>query len=287
MERFTRGGLAFDVSDSGPPDGDCAVLLHGWPQDRSAWDRVTPLLNDAGLRTLSPDQRGYSPGARPRGRTAYRMAELVADVVALLDQAKLPRAHLVGHDWGGAVAWSVAQRHPERVRSLTVLSTPHPAALAWACRHGDQARRSWYMLAFQLPALPEAVLMRRLPRELRRLGLPPAESDRYAARFREAGAATGGLNWYRGMPASSGLAATLRNALGRNRTGNSRSSSRRITVPTSLVWGSADPALGRAAAEATRRWVASDYRFIELDAGHWLPETQPGPVADAIIARAG
>ena len=137
MDHCTRDGLVFDVRDDGPAGGEAVVLLHGWPQDHTAWRRVTPLLHAAGLRTLAPDQRGYSRGARPSRPTAYGMRELVADVVALLDQAGVDRAHLVGHDWGGSVAWAVAERHPERLRSLTVLSTPHHRAMAL----GRAARR--------------------------------------------------------------------------------------------------------------------------------------------------
>lgn len=255
------------------------MLLHGWPQDRRAWDRVTPLLVARGLRVLALDQRGYSPGARPPGTAAYRMRELVADVAALLDEAGAARAHLVGHDWGGAVAWAFAERHPERLDSLTVLSTPHHRALAWAFRHGDQARRSWYMAAFQVPAVPEAVLRRTLPHVLRRSGLPERDAERYAARFRQPGAARAELAWYR----------ALRNPLRGKGSVHSGPDGprRRITVPTTYVWGRQDPALGRAAAERTARWVASDYRFVELDAGHWLPETRPDDVAAAVLSRAG
>lgn len=277
MHQCTRDGLAFDVWDEGPSDGEVVVLLHGWPQDHTAWDRVAPLLHASGLRTLAPDQRGCSPGARPPAATAYGMRELVGDVVALLDQAGVDRAHLVGHDWGGSVAWAFADRHPERLRSLTVLSTPHHRAMAWAFRHGDQALRSWYMAAFQLPWLPELVLRAGLPQVLRRSGLPPEDVHRYAARFREPGAASGGLNWYRAL-----TRARHEQGAGRPR----RPGGHRITVPTTYVWGSADPALGRAAAERTGRYVAADYRFVELDAGHWLPETRPERVAEEIVSRA-
>jgi len=277
MHQCTRDGLAFDVCDEGPADGEVVVLLHGWPQDHTAWDRVAPLLHAAGLRTLAPDQRGYSPGARPSAATAYGMGELVADVLALLDQAGVPRAHLVGHDWGGSVAWAFAERHPERLHSLTVLSTPHHRAMAWAFRHGDQAMRSWYMAVFQLPLLPELVLGVGLPYVLRGSGLPREDSHRYAARFREPGAASGGLNWYRALRRS-------RPEQGADRP--RQPGGHRITVPTTYVWGSADPALGRAAAERTARYVGADYRFVELDAGHWLPETRPERVAEEIVSRA-
>jgi pimeloyl-ACP methyl ester carboxylesterase len=291
MHQCTRDGLVFDVRDEGPAGGEAVVLLHGWPQDHTAWRRVTPLLHAAGLRTLAPDQRGYSRGARPSGPTAYGMRELVADVVALIDQAGVDRAHLVGHDWGGAVAWAVAERHPERLRSLTVLSTPHHRAMTWAVRHGDQGLRSLYTVAFQLPVLPELLLQAGLPLALRGSGLPAEDVHRYAARFREPGAATAGLNWYRALPLRRGLERLVHAALpggdgGRNAARSAASRPRRITVPTTYVWGSDDPALGRAAAERTGRYIASDYRFVELEAGHWLPETRPQRVAEEIIARA-
>jgi pimeloyl-ACP methyl ester carboxylesterase len=293
VQEFTRDGLVFDVSDTGPDRGDAdpgdtdpgdtvtsdaspaarevVLLLHGWPQDRHAWSRVTPPLLEAGLRVVAFDQRGYSPRARPAGRRAYRMEELVADVLALVDELGTTRVHLVGHDWGGSVAWAFAERHPERLRSLTVLSTPHHDAIAWALRHADQARRSWYLAAFQLPAVPEVVLRRRLATVLRRSGLPEPDVQRYAARFREPGAASASLAWYRAIP--------LR------RKGSDKPAARRISIPTAYLWGRDDPALGRAAAERTRDHVAADYTFTELAAGHWLPETHPDEVAAAILER--
>src|SRR5207253_10320569 len=108
MQMFSRAGLDFDVRDDGPPDGDVVVLLHGFPETSASWREVTPGLNAAGYRTLAPDQRGYSPRARPSQRRAYRRRELVADVFALADAARADRFHLVGHDWGAAVAWAAA-----------------------------------------------------------------------------------------------------------------------------------------------------------------------------------
>ena len=140
---FERDGLVFDVRDGGPRDGEVVVLLHGFPQDSTAWSQVEPILHAAGLRTLAPDQRGYSPGARPGGVAAYRLKEVSADIVALLDAAGVERAHVAGHDWGGAVVWDVTQRHPGRFRDAVVVSTPHPSALAWSFTHSLQAARSW------------------------------------------------------------------------------------------------------------------------------------------------
>lgn len=268
METFTSDGLQLEVLDRGPAQGEVVVLLHGFPQDATAWDAVAPRLHAAGLRTLAPHQRGYCQGARPRRVSAYRLDRLVGDVVALLDAAGVERAHVVGHDWGGVVAWAIAQSHPDRVASLVSLSTPHPGALRWAVRHAGQGRRSWYVLAFQLPVLPERALARLLRRGgLERSGLPREHGRRYAARLARARDLRGPVNWYRAL---------LRPGV---RAGEE------VRVPTTLVWGRRDPFLGRAAAERTAAHVRGDYRFVEVPAGHWLPEREPDAVAREILAR--
>lgn len=215
METFERDGLVLDVRDHAPDGGGepagTVVLLHGFPQDASAYDAVAPLLTAAGLRVLVPDQRGYSPRARPRGRSPYVMEELVDDVIALLDQAGVARAHVVGHDWGGGVAWTFAGRRPERTLSLTALSTPHPAAMVWGMRHGDQARRSSYMAWFQVPRVPERVLLAehgaRLREALVSSQLPDPFVGRYVTRLLEPGALTAALAWYRALPVTRGRGA--------------------------------------------------------------------------------
>jgi pimeloyl-ACP methyl ester carboxylesterase len=272
VDGFRRDDLHFDVRDSGPADGEPVVLLHGFPQDGTAFDAVLPGLHAAGLRTLAPDQRGYSPGARPPGRRAYRLAETVADVVALLDAAGLERAHVVGHDWGGGVAWALAAEQPERVRTLTVLSTPHPAAMTRALLTSDQALRSYYMALFNLPALPERMLLARggepLRRALLRGGLPPQQAEHYVARMREPGALTGALAWYRALPWS------LRRPVGP------------VRVPTQHVWSSGDAFLTRAATEASAAHVAAPYRLEVLDGvPHWVPELAGDRVAELVTAH--
>lgn len=281
MDSFSSDGLRLEVLDGGPADGDVVVLLHGFPQDATAWSEVATRLHGAGLRTLAPHQRGYSPGARPRRTSAYRVERLVGDVLALLDAAGVPRAHVVGHDWGGAVAWALAQAHPDRVASLVSLSTPHPSALRWSLRHGGQARRSWYVLAFQLPFLPELGMARMLRRGgLRRSGLPAEHGLRYAARLGRARDLRGPVCWYR---------AALRSAPSLRRrppgVGGTADGAGAVDVATTYVWGSRDPFLGREAAERTARHVRGDYRFVEVRAGHWLPEREPDLVAREIVAR--
>jgi pimeloyl-ACP methyl ester carboxylesterase len=268
VRQFSRDGLTFDVRDEGPLDAErTVVLLHGFPQTVGAFDAVAGHLHDAGLRTLAPAQRGYSPGARPSARSDYRIGAIAGDVVALLDAARVDRAHVLGHDWGGMAAWAVAGLHPARVASLTVLSTPHPAALGWSFTHSGQALRSWYMAFFQLPWLPERLVAPRMGRQLRSTGLPRAAAEEYAAALASPDALAGALGWYRGMPAS------RKDHIGR------------ITVPTTYVWGRHDFALGRAAAQATRRFVTAAYLFVELEAGHWLPENNAAEVAALTLDR--
>ena len=289
MDSYTHDELTFDVVDSGADDGpnqDVVVLLHGFPQDATAWAAVTPLLNDAGLRTLAPDQRGYSPGAIPHGRSAYSMQALVGDVVALIEASGADRVHLVGHDWGGAVAWTVARTHPHLLKTLTVCSTPHPRAMAWAFTHGNQAKKSLYMLAFQVPWVSEQYVHRNLLGIYRRLGMPKDRAAEYTKRFPTPQSLTGPLNWYRGMPASTALLGSIRKRVTREAAPAATTPRKpRPDIPTTFVWGTRDSALGRAAAEKTADFVRGDYTFIELDENHWLPEVKPREVADAILAR--
>jgi pimeloyl-ACP methyl ester carboxylesterase len=281
MERFTNATFSFDVSDTGPasdagpasgagrasgagPPG-VVILLHGFPQDRRSWDQVAAALARDGYRVLAPDLRGYSPGARPTARAAYRNSELAADVLALADAAGAERFHLAGHDWGAALAWYVAGRHPERVASLAALSVPHPQAFVQALVSSSQLARSWYMAAWQLPWLPEQVLSRRDGQVLRdvltRTGLDPASAERYALRARDPATLRGPLNWYRAMPLS------VREPAGP------------VRVPTMFIWGNRDRFVTRAAAERCGRHVTGPYRLAELDgASHWLPERFPDQV---------
>ncbi|WP_408633447.1 alpha/beta fold hydrolase [Mycolicibacterium arenosum] len=152
MDRFARGDLSFDVRDSGASDAPVVVLLHGHPQTNRAWDEVIPRLTSTGYRCLAPNQRGVSPRARPIRRRDYRTAELVEDVGALVDASGADRIHLVGHDFGGLVAWSFAAKHPERVWTLSSLSSPHPAALQDAMVTSRQGLASWYAYVYQLSA---------------------------------------------------------------------------------------------------------------------------------------
>jgi pimeloyl-ACP methyl ester carboxylesterase len=268
IHSFSRASLTFDATDTGPLEAPTVVLLHGFPANRQGFNEVAAILNAAGLRTLAPDQRGYSDRARPRRRRDYRAVELQRDVLSMMDAAGVQRVHLVGHDWGGAIAWMLGASAPNRVTGLTVLSTPHPAALTRSLVSSAQALRSFYILVFQLPWLPERFLRRRLTALLTRMGLKASAAVAYGEFMSKQGRLTGGLNWYRGIGLPGGRA----------------SRATMVTVPTTYMWGNGDQALGRRAAELTGSFVTAPYRFRELDENHWLPENAPDAVARQIIA---
>lgn len=273
QEQWKCGGLSFDVRVEGPSEGEAVLLLHGFPQNAAEWNPVAARLQAAGYQTIAPDQRGYSPGARPDDVREYRMERLVSDAVALLDHRDLPSAHVVGHDWGAAVAWSLTAAHPERIRTLTAISVPHPAAFAAALRNDrEQRRKSAYMHFLRRPKSPEKVLLAFdalvLRRLLRRSGMAKAVIDSYVEPLQRPGALTAALNWYR---ASSGRVAAATPP---------------VTRPTTFLWSDQDPAIGRGGAEACGQYVENDYRFVDFDdLGHWLPDRAPDRVAEAILAR--
>lgn len=271
MDSFTRDGLRFSVGDHGPGTGDVVVCLHGFPQGPEAYDAVVPLLVAGGLRVLVPEQRGYGERARPRRRRDYALPELVADVVALLDAgAPGRRVHLVGHDWGGVVAWAVAAGHPERLASLTVLSQAHPAAYRNAVTSSSQGLRSSYVGFFQLPVLPERLLLARggalLAASLRRSGLPADLAAGYARRHRVPGSLRGALSWYRALPHARPVGV--------------------VDVPTTYLHGRRDPFYADAAVTGTADHVRGPYRRLTLETGHWVPELAPGAVAEAVLTAA-
>lgn len=270
-DRVRLGELTFDVTVAGPDGGTPIVLLHGFPESSASWRPVTPRLVAAGLRVIAPNQRGYSPDARPERVEDYHFDHLVDDVVGLLDGYGLESAHLVGHDWGAAVAWQVAGRHRDRIRSLTAVSVPHPAAFGWALREdSDQQRRSGYIGLLRQEGRAESVLLEDDSRRLRAMfgdGNDPDLVEEHVRLLSAPGALTAAMNWYRAMTRAFGDLPPVR-------------------VPTTYVWSTADPALGPAAAQRCAEFVDAPYRFVVLDgASHWIPEEQPDALADAILAR--
>lgn len=265
-------GCTFRARCAGPADGPVVLLLHGFPQTSRCWVAQLDALAAAGYRAVAVDQRGYSPGARPDDPAAYAMAHLVDDVLGLVDALGVDRVDLVGHDFGGSVAWTVAGHHPDRLRSLTVASTPHPLAFVRAyqagsgstaatteARSSDQNRRSGYMRTFrEAPrGQVEAQLLADDAAGLRLVyaGLPDATIDAHVQDMSEPGSLVAAVDWYRAMSAKASAAVPP------------------CTVPTLYVWSDADPAIGRDAALATEQHVTGPYRFVTLEgAGHWIPE---------------
>ena len=273
---YTHDGLVFDVRDSGPVDGDPVVLLHGFPERASSWDLVSPLLHEQGLRTLAPDQRGYSPRARPPRRRDYRASLLAADVAALIDEVGRP-VHLVGHDWGAAIAWLVAARS-RSVRSLTAVSVPHPAAFQRAMVTSRQGLLSWYMYFFQLPVLPEVLARPGGPLELflRRSGMDDEALARFRREIVEYGALPGALGWYRAQFLDDRLVGG----------GGGLTGGVTVRVPTTLVWSDGDAAIARKGVDLTPGFVDAPYSLEVLEGvSHWIPTQEPERLAAIVLER--
>jgi pimeloyl-ACP methyl ester carboxylesterase len=273
--RTDVGDLTFDVRVDGPEDGRPVLLLHGFPQTSASWGSVSPLLAQAGLRTYAPDQLGYSPGARPDEVAAYAAQNLAQVTADLMTALEIPVADVVGHDWGANVAWTLAAWHSDRVRSLTAVSVPHPAAYTVAYRADpEQKERSGYIRLFWQAGKAEEVLLEDDARRLRRMlagaeqatGVPAESIDEYVAVLSAPGALTAALNWYRAMSSDTRVDP--------------------VEVPTTYVWSDGDAAIGRTAAEACANYVTGDYRFVELPGiTHWIPEQAPEQLARAILDR--
>lgn len=273
--RTSRGD--FEAIIEGPADGPLILLLHGFPELNVSWRHQIPVLAAAGYRVVAPNQRGYQ-GSVQDG--SYATADLAADVVSMIDAMNAERAVLVGHDWGGGVAWTVAHLHPERVDRLVALNCPPPQVLAHALRtNPEQLAKSWYMLFFQLPRLPEKFVVANMPRALiggsynrkawNRESLAP-----YSAALATPHDARGPVNWYR--------AALRKPARGL----------KPITLPILMIWGTQDRFLGLEliSPHALRRAVAygnePDIVLIE-EAGHYVQNESPDKVNTALLGWLG
>ncbi|HLL65598.1 MAG TPA: alpha/beta hydrolase [Micromonosporaceae bacterium] len=270
---LTARGLTFTVRSGGPADGPVVLLLHGFPQHGGEWDAVVPALRQAGLRTIAPDQRGYTPGARPPDVADYALDECVADALAIMDAVGADRFHVVGHDWGAVVAWLLAVDHPERVRTLTALSVPHPVAMTRAIRHdAGQKARSAYIALFRQKGIAEKVLLAADAAALRRAfagsGLDRPGVERYVAPLRAPGALTAALNWYRAVDIGAFPTAGP------------------VTVPTTFLWSDGDVAIGRVAADGCAEFVTGEYRFVPLaGVSHWIVDQVPDVVVAEVLSR--
>lgn len=270
------GGRRHSALAAGPDTGEFVLLLHGWPEFADSWTEQLHALGEAGYRAVAVDQRGYARQARPDGVEHYTIEALVEDALAFADSQGAGRFHLVARDWGGMVAWVLATTHPERLRSLTVLSTPHPAALQRATATDDgQFHDLGYIRFFRRGiGKAEKFLLRDEAAQLRAVysrRIPAEIVERAIARLSEPGALTATLNWYRGatndvfgVPAG------------------------RITVPTLYLWGSEDPYLGQSAAELTVHHIDAEYRFqIVEGASQWMAMEAPDEVIALLLDHLG
>src|SRR4051812_15320189 len=268
--------LTFDALTAGPPGAPLVLLLHGFAESMHCWQAQVAALAAAGYRAIAPSQRGYSPGTRPDPtETAnYHIERLMDDAMAIVAASGCgdARFHLVGHDWGGSIAWALADRFPQRLASLTVLSRPHPNAFNRALRmaDGEQARRSRHHTAFLEPDAADIVLAddaKWLRERLAAGGVPPEAIALHLSVLGNSDAMEAALAWYRARGA-------IRGPLGI------------IEVPTLYIWGDADDTVGRVAAEGTKDFVSAAYRFEVLPGGsHFVADQMPKRVSELLLQQ--
>jgi pimeloyl-ACP methyl ester carboxylesterase len=264
------GDVRLHLVESGPADGRVIVLLHGFPEFWYSWRYQLPVLARAGLRVIVPDMRGYNRSDKPHGLRAYAIERLARDVARLIQASGSAHAAVVGHDWGGIVAWAFAMRYPELLDRLVVLNAPHPVRLLHALRTPRQLARSWYVFWFQLPWLPEAGIralhfaaLRRVlhTQPSRKEAFTDADIERYVAAMAQPGALTAAINYYR---------AALRRSPSRT-----LRLLRPVQAPVLIIWGERDRYLGRELAEPDPRWVPH-VRVERLPhASHWVQLDEP------------
>jgi pimeloyl-ACP methyl ester carboxylesterase len=276
-------GVRLHTVTAGPEDGDMVVLLHGFPEFWYAWRHQIPALAEAGYRVVAPDMRGYNRSEKPDGVDAYHIDELVNDVAGLVHAFDRESAHIVGHDWGGLVAWQTAIDRPAVVDRLAVLNAPHPTKYEQTLRSNPaQLAKSWYVGFFQLPGLPEFSLsalnfeaVERMLRDgtVRADAFSETDIARYKQAFSQPGARTAALNYYRALARRNAKLTVTGGGVG----------DLPVRVPTLLIWGERDAALDVSLTEGLQQWVP-DIRVERLpDASHWVQFDAPERVNDLLL----
>ena len=272
---FTNGDIRLHAVAAGPLDGPMVILLHGFPEFWYGWHKQIGALADAGFRVIAPDQRGYNTSSKPRGIRSYKVSQVTSDVIAILDQLGKDRVHVVGHDWGALIAWSLAIQHPNRLRRLAILNVPHPRVLQHTIRTNPrQLLKSWYALFFQIPWLPEILISANgfwLGKQLLILSSRPgtftAENlTRYAKAWSQPGAMTAMVNWYR---AFFWYAPKFANP--------------QVRTPIRILWGKKDVALLPQGAQESLRYCAEGELTYFPEASHWLQHEEPQRVNELLI----
>jgi len=267
IRRLKLGDYEFEVTDegSGPP----ILMLHGFPDSARLWRHQMPALLAAGYRVIAPDQRGFGNSDKPQDVEAYAIPEVLADVVALLDEMELERVRLVSHDWGAAVGWSLAALHPERVEQHAVLSVGHITSL-WDAGI-DQRRRAWYMLVFMRQGLAEEIITRQDWRFFRDLWGHHPELETWIPDLSRPGALTAALNWYR---ANMDLDTWTEEGW----------EMPRVSVPTMGIWSSGDIYLSESQMMGSAAYMDAQWRYERIEgASHWLMLDRPQAVNDLLL----
>lgn len=266
MKTVELGDLSFAVQDEG--EGSAVVLLHGFPDSHELWRHQAAALVEAGYRVIAPDLRGFGESSKPIGADRYGILEIAGDVLGILDSFGVDKAHVVGHDWGAALAWAIAAFVPDRVDHLVALSVGHPAGFASA--GFEQRQKSWYMLLFQFEGIAEQWLSNDDFANMRAWSHHP-DLDKVVADLSRPGALTAGLNWYRANVHPRTLVEPPLQFP-------------TITSPTMGVWSTGDFALEESGMSGSGRFVVAPFRYERVDgAGHWMQLDAPDHVSSLLL----
>ena len=269
--------LTFDCRTAGNKDHQLVVLLHGFPETSYMWKHLMADLSEQGFYCVAPNMRGFSKDACPKGKKHYRLELLANDITGIAKALGKSKFHLIGHDWGAAVGWKVVYDNQDMILSWIGISVPHIQAFGEAIvKDKEQNKMSQYIRAFQWPWLPERRLMKNDLKLLRKLWKhsEPDEVEDYLSVFRNKPQLTAALNYYRANYKLLKKAAKTQ-VLGE------------IHVPTLFIWGNKDIAIGPVGVNNGHQYIKGDYTFLELDAGHWLIQTNYQDLKEAIEMHLG